>query len=248
MIIEIFLALLQAATEFLPISSSGHLALFSNAVSRPNIFFFIVLHLASLIAVIIFTRKEIAHLFTFNEKARKLWLQIIVATLPAAIIGFLFHDTIESTFFSYFFLAIAFIFTGIILLLTRIPKSRGRYLTIKSALIIGLFQALALFPGVSRSGMTISSAIFLGIQKEKSAKFSFLLFIPLSLAAFILETITYHPTTLPSYPAIIIPFIVCLFASLFFLNFLMRIIKANKFWAFSLYCFAAAILSIIYIL
>lgn len=239
MLNKIFLAILQAATEFLPISSSGHLALFSNLFSEPDTYFFTALHLASLIAVIIFTRNEIIQLIGFNKAYRKMWLYLIVATLPAAIFGFLFEGLIEDTFSSLVLVGISFLFTGAILFLTRFAGTRSN-LNIKNSVIIGLAQMLALFPGVSRSGITISSALFLGMDREKSAKFSFLLFIPLSLGAFILESKKRFYFDI----SLLISFIICLLLSLFFLKLLVKTLKDGKFWAFSVYCFLIGCLSL----
>jgi len=239
MLSEIILALIQAATEFLPVSSSGHLAIFSNLFSEPDLFFFTVLHLASLIAVIIFTRHEIADLITFKKEIRSTWLYLIIATIPAAAVGYFFNGFIESTFSSYLFLAIAFAFTGIILILTRYTSTHAR-LTSTNAGVIGLFQALALFPGISRSGMTISAARFMGIHRERAAKFSFLLLIPLVCGAIILESGAAYISI-----ELIVSFVVALFASLLFLNILMKIINAEKFWLFGLYCFAMALVSLV---
>ncbi|MFH1451738.1 MAG: undecaprenyl-diphosphate phosphatase [archaeon] len=240
MLNEILLALIQAATEFLPISSSGHLALVSNIISQPNLFFFTTLHLASLIAVLIFTRKEIKDLITFKQESKPLWIYIILATIPAALVGYFFNDIIEKAFSSLLFISAAFFFTGIILLLTRLAPNTKRKLTIKSSIIIGIFQVLALFPGVSRSGMTISSGFFQGINREKAAKFSFLLFIPLAVGAFILESGKAYFNL-----SLVISFIVCLLTSLLFLNLLLKIIVKNKFWLFGFYCFLISIVTLL---
>ena len=235
---NILLAAIQAATEFLPISSSGHLALVSNLISEPNLFFFTALHLASLLAVLIFTRKEIAGLITFKKEYRKTGLCLIIATFPTAIAGVLFKDRIEAAFSSLLFIGIAFIFTGLILLFTKFAKERSA-LNPGKALAIGLCQALALFPGVSRSGMTISSGLFLGIKREKAVKFSFLLYIPLSLGAFALEARSSFYLDLP----LVISFFTCFFLSFAFLKLLLFITKKGGFWAFSLYCFAIGVTS-----
>jgi len=237
---KIILAVVQAATEFFPVSSSGHLVLVSNLISEPDLFFFTVLHLASLIAVIIFTRKEIIELLSFKRLYRKIWLYLIIATMPAAFFGFFFKEQIEKTFSSLLITGIAFLFTGIILFLTKFSRQYSN-LNAGRSLLIGIFQVLALFPGVSRSGMTISSALFLGIEKEKAMKFSFLLFIPLSLGAFILglgEKPCFNA-------AIIISFFVCLVLSIAFLNILFYVIKKGKFWVFSLYCCIIGLISIV---
>ncbi|MCD5390836.1 undecaprenyl-diphosphate phosphatase [candidate division NPL-UPA2 bacterium] len=241
MLDRILLAIIQAATEFLPISSSGHLALASNLISKsqPDLFFFTVLHVSSLIAAIIFTRKEIGYLLSFNKQYKKMWLYLIVATIPAVLFGFFFIEKIEEAFSSLLFIGLAFIFTGIILFFTRFSKTYSK-LNIKNSLIIGLFQILALFPGVSRSGITISSALFLGIDKEKATKFSFLLFIPLSLGAFILEMGGECYFSL----SLVVSFFVCLILSLVFLNLLLFIAKKGKFWVFSMYCFVIGMISL----
>jgi len=242
MLYEIFLAVIQAATEFFPISSSGHLALAEIIFKhKPNMLFFLVLHLASLLAVIIFTRKEIIKLILFDREYRKMWIYLIIATIPAAIFGYFFSSRIESSFSSLLFLSFAFIFTGIILLFTKF-SSVFSDINWKNSFFIGLFQVLALFPGVSRSGMTISSGLFTGLKKEEAAKFSFLLAIPIISGAFLLELIK-TPINLPLMYSWIMPFFVCVIFSLLFLNFLYYIIKKGNFWMFSFYCFLIGILS-----
>ncbi len=236
---EVLLAVIQAATEFLPISSSGHLALLSNLIDEPNLFLITTLHMASLIAVLIFTRKEIISLIKFEKPYRRLWLYLIIATIPAALFGLFFKNLIEQAFSSFLFLGLAFIFTGSILLTTKLKKPKSK-LNSKKALTIGLFQTLALFPGISRSGMTISSSLLMGMTKEKAAKFSFLLFIPLSLGAILTEVGEFYIST-----SLIIAFILCTILSILFLNILLIIIKKEKFWLFSFYCFAIGIISLI---
>ncbi|MFH1710971.1 MAG: undecaprenyl-diphosphate phosphatase [Nanoarchaeota archaeon] len=239
MINEIVLAIIQAATEFLPISSSGHLALISNLIGISDIFFFTILHIASLIAVLFFTREEIYQLITFERKYRKMWIFLIIATIPAALFGLFFKSLIESSFSSFLFLGIAFIFTGFVLLLTRFARGR-RELNWKNTLFVGLFQVLALFPGVSRSGMTISAGLFSGIEREKAAKFSFLLFIPLSIGAVILESGKAYFSI-----SLLLGFFITFILSLVFLQLLLNIIKKGKFWMFSFYCFLVGIISLI---
>ena len=239
MLNEIILAVIQAVTEFLPISSSGHLALVSNLIGDMDLFFITVLHLASLVAVLIFTRKEIINLLSFEKQYRKMWIYFIIATIPAGIVGVVFGKFVEQTFSSLLFLGIAFIFTGVILFLTKSAKvSSG--LDSKKSLLIGLFQALAIFPGVSRSGMTISSALFTGIEREKAAKFSFLLFIPLSIGAFLFESGKAYFSM-----SLLAGFVICMVLSLLFLKLLLLIIKKNYFWLFSVYCFVVGGFSLI---
>ncbi|MEI7718917.1 MAG: undecaprenyl-diphosphate phosphatase, partial [archaeon] len=184
--IQIILALIQGATEFLPISSSGHLALVSSFFSYTNVAFFVMLHLGSLVAVLFFTRKEIWQLLHFKKEDRKIILFLMLATIPAAVVGLLFNNFIESQFSSMLFLGFSFIFTGFILFFTKFSEENHK-INWWRAITIGFGQAIAVFPGISRSGMTISTASFLGIEKEKAMKFSFLLFIPIVMGATLLE-------------------------------------------------------------
>lgn len=240
MLNEILFAVVQAVTEFLPISSSGHLALFGNLISEPDLFVITALHFASLLAVLIFTRKEIINLISFNRRYRKLWIYLIIATIPAGLTGFFFKDLIESALSSYLFLGGAFIFTGVILLLTK-NFDGNKKLNYKSSLFIGLMQIFALFPGVSRSGMTISAALFSGVERERAVKFSFLLFIPLILGATFLEIGEAHINA-----SLIVAFFVAFTLSLFFLKLLSIVVNKGCYWMFSFYCFFIGIISLIF--
>jgi len=239
MLNEVVLAVIQGITEFMPVSSSGHLALVSNLISQPDLFFFTALHIASLLAVLVYTRREIKHLIKFEKDYRRMWVYLITATIPSGIVGYYFKDVIEKSFSSLFFLGLAFFFTGFILFRTK-NNNPHKILNAKNSLLIGLAQAIALFPGISRSGMTISSGLFLGIEREKAAKFSFLMFIPVSLGAFVLELGSFYFNF-----SLLVAFIVCFFVSLGSLNLLVKIVKKNYFWAFAFYCFLVGILSFI---
>ncbi|PIN77731.1 UDP-diphosphatase [Candidatus Woesearchaeota archaeon CG10_big_fil_rev_8_21_14_0_10_34_12] len=239
MLNEVILAIVQGITEFLPVSSSGHLALVSNLISQPNLFFFTALHLASLLAVLIFTRDEIKHLIKFDKDYRKIWIFLIIATIPSGIVGYYFKDVVEKSFSSFFFLGFAFIFTGFVLFRTRTTNPH-KVLNSKNSLLIGLSQALALFPGISRSGMTISTGLFSGIDREKAVKFSFLMFVPVCLGAFVLELGSFYLNS-----SLLVAFILCFLVSLLSLNVLIKIVKKNYLWVFSFYCFLIGILSFI---
>lgn len=246
---NLLLAVIQAATEFLPISSSGHLAIISQLISEPNLFFFTVLHAASLFAVIIFTRNELKHLVNFDVGYRRWWLYILIATVPAALVGFFFKGLIEETFSSYFFIGPAFIFTGIVLYCTRYKKTNTSRITFTTATIIGLVQVLALFPGISRSGMTIATALLLGIEKEKAIKFSFILFMPLALGALVLNCLMENGIASSGgfyfSVSVIASFVVCMVMSLVFLNLMVHIVKLGRFWLFSYYCFGIGLVSLL---
>jgi undecaprenyl-diphosphatase len=237
MLEEVFLGFVQAATEFLPVSSSGHLALFSNLFYESNLFLITMLHVASLLAVLVFTRKEIADILKFNKKSYEMILYLVIATLPAVIFGLLFRGFIEDQFSSYLSLGFAFLFTGLILLSTKffnVKSKMNRF----NAFAMGLFQMLALFPGISRSGMTISAGLMLGVDKEKAAKFSFLLFIPLAIGAIILEFGKAYFSW-----GLVLGFLVCFIFSFIFLNLLYKIIRGGGFWLFGFYCLLISFIS-----
>jgi len=126
---EIILAIVQALTEFLPVSSDGHLALVSNLIGEPNLFFITFLHLASLLAVIIFTRKEIAEILRFNKESWKLVLLIVIGIIPAALVGLFLSGFIEQTLKSFFLIGIFFLFTGLVVFSTRFVRNKNYNLT-----------------------------------------------------------------------------------------------------------------------
>lgn len=239
MLNEIILAIIQAVTEFLPVSSSGHLALYSLLFSEVNLFFITVLHVASLLAVVVFLRKEIVWLFKFSKEARKMWMFLIIATIPAGFVGIFLKNYIESSLSSFLFIGAGFLFTGFVVLSTKIKVKKSKQ-GFGNSFFVGLFQALALFPGASRSGMTISSGKFLGFEKEKIVKFSFLLFIPLAIAAFISEFGDAYFSV-----GMVISFVLCFVLSLLFLHLLMKIVIKEKFWMFSIYLFVIGVVSLI---
>jgi undecaprenyl-diphosphatase len=227
---KILLAIIQAFTEFLPISSSGHLAIASRILGFPqDLFFYSVLHVASLFAVLIYFREEIFNLFTFKEIARKKWIFLIIATIPAAFFGFFFKGIIEEAFSSKIGLGMAFLFSGGLIFLTKLDYSKKRQ-NGGTSFLIGLFQILALFPGVSRSGTTTSSGIILGIEKEKAGTFSFLLFIPLAIGAILSETGNAYFNL-----EILVSFLVCFVLSYLSIGLFFRILKKGFWWAFSIY-------------
>jgi undecaprenyl-diphosphatase len=243
MINELILAFIQAATEFLPISSSGHLALFAKTFYEPDLSFFIFLHFASLLAVLIFTRKEIFKLLKFDKRSLGTIGFIVLATLPAIIFYLLFGSFIENTFKSYFYIGISYLLISLFLLSTKNFKG-DKKVGWKDSLFVGIFQAFALFPGISRSGITISSARLMGVSKEEAFKFSFLIFIPLVLGA-ILKDILFEGSQIYFSTQFILPFIVTFIFSLFFLKILQRTLEKNNFWMFGFYCMFVGIVSLI---
>lgn len=182
----IILGIVQGLTEFLPVSSSGHLVLLQKIfkIEEGAMSFDIALHLATLIAVLVVYRSKILEII--RNPFSKLPVYIVIGTIPVAVFGILLKDIIESFFETGATLGTGFIFTGIILMYadsTRDRKRTTEQMNIKDPLLIGTSQAVAMLPAVSRSGMTVSAALALGIERKTAADFSFLLSIPAILGA-----------------------------------------------------------------
>jgi undecaprenyl-diphosphatase len=176
---------IQGLTEFLPISSSGHLVLFSYLFGlRGDLPFVALLHLGTFFAVLIFTSKKILYVLM----RPKIILMLIISTIPAGIVWVLFKDAVEKSFNAKL-LPLTFSITASFLLLASVVKGNKKMddMGIVDALIIGIAQAFALLPGISRSGMTISAALLLGYEAEDSIYYSFLLSLPTTFAGGILN-------------------------------------------------------------
>ena len=182
-----YLAVIQGLTEFLPISSSAHLILLSEYLgSDQNLFYDVSLHLGTLIAVCIYFKDDLKEIIASIFKDRspsnnKLLMQLIISSLPTLILGFILVDLIDSFLRTSAIIAITTIVFGIVLFVAtfKTPKKMTvDEITIKEALIIGLAQSLALIPGTSRSGITISTGLFLGLDNKTASRFSFLMAIP----------------------------------------------------------------------
>ncbi len=190
---SLLIGIVQGITEFFPISSSGHLVLLENAwhLNIQDLFFFnILVHLATLFAICIHYRSDIAMhlkgLLKTQSESRKLLFYLVVATIPAAILGVLFEELIQNVFASTAAVASVMLVMGVIFISDK-NKTRNHAVNIWKALIIGFAQALALIPGVSRSGATLFVATRLGMDRVKAAQFSFFMAIPVILGATILS-------------------------------------------------------------
>ena len=254
----IILGIIQGLTEFLPVSSSGHLVLAQHFMhyQKSDISFEIVLHLGSLLAVLIFFRKDIIELavapFRFsnrNEKNKgdlRSLLYLIVATLITGVLGYLLKDKFESMFNVPILASIMLVITGFILFFsdkisnTNISMEK---MGIKRSLLIGLGQTFAIIPGISRSGTTIAVSIFNGIKRADAAKFSFLLSIPAILGANISEfSAIAHldkQNMLQYFSGAAAAFI----SGYLVIAFLISIVKKQKLKLFSIYCWIIAIIS-----
>lgn len=224
----LILALVQGITEFLPVSSSGHLNLFQHYFGyRPSLGFDIFLNTATLLSVLFFFRKQLKFFFSHL-------IQIIIASIPAALVGIFFKDTVESVFSNFSLLPIFFIINSLILFSTKKSKGEKSQITIFQAIIIGFSQAFAILPGVSRAGITIATALALGLSPAQAFNFSFCLFIPASLGAIILGIKDLNVSAFLSTQylfAFIFTFIVGIFA----IKLLQKFLKDRKIWYFGIY-------------
>lgn len=198
----IILAIIQGVTEWLPVSSSGHLILAEKLLNYTgSLTFNVALHFGTLMSVFVYFGKDITDIiqdilkFKFKTQKGKLGIYLILVTIPAAIIGFLFKDVFESIFSDLAITAIGFSITGILLIIASLDlKMEKQELNYKNSLIIGIAQIFSIFPGISRSGTTISTGILLGLKEKTALKFSFLMSIPIIFGA---NIITIGNKTLP---------------------------------------------------
>ena len=199
----VFLAIVQGFTEFLPISSSAHLILLPLVLKWPDqgLAFDVAVHFGSLIAVLVYFRTEVVTMTIAwsrniagarsSESSRLAWW-VILGTIPTVVVGYLFKGIVESELRSAWVIAIASIVFAILLWIADLKKSKQRsesHLNWREVLIIGCFQALALIPGTSRSGITMTAGLLLGLSRQAAARFSFLLSIPIIFASGTLQTL-----------------------------------------------------------
>ncbi|HOK83246.1 MAG TPA: undecaprenyl-diphosphate phosphatase [Pseudothermotoga sp.] len=232
---NVFLAIVQGLTEFLPVSSSGHLVLFGKMLgTTTDISFTALLHLGTLLAVFVFAFKSLIRAL----KNWKIIVNLVISTVPAVAVGFTLDEKIERTFNDTKFLPIFFCTTSVLLLLASMKKGSRTLeeMSFFDALIIGLFQAIAIFPGVSRSGSTIAASLLLNFKKEDSLSYSFLLALPVIAGAGLLKSSQMDPKW---FYLGAISFVVGLFA-LFLLR---KIILSDKLKIFSVYCLVIGLVS-----
>ena len=240
------LGLLQGLTEFLPVSSSGHLVIMGSilGVKEPGITFEVILHLGSLLAVLIYFRDRICVLLkaifdSSMKKERMMIVFIFVGTIPAIIAVLLFKDFFENAFSDPLMASCMLFVTGFILLSTRIKHNGTKDITLLSAIIIGIGQAFAIIPGISRSGTTISTGMLLGLKPSETAEYSFLLAVPAILGAVVFkldELMRLDSAMMGHYG---FGLVVTFLSSLFAVYAVLTLIKKGKFEYFAYYCFAA---------
>lgn len=235
------LGLVQGATEFLPVSSSGHLALIEHifSIQKNSISFNIALHLATLIAIIIFFAPNLKTLSITQFK------YLIMASIPVFILGFLLQPFLNTIFSNLTLVGFGFLTTSLILFSTKGISTKKEHtpLSSKTALIIGIAQAIAILPGISRSGSTISTGLHLRLHKQMAFTFSFLLSIPAIIGAITLELISEGTGNLIN-SSVAIGMISAFISGYISLSLLKKIIINSKFYYFGIYCLCIGIVTL----
>ncbi len=247
MIKIIILAILQGLTEFLPISSSGHLAILENLMAIQEVVAVTaILHFGTLLATIVYFRRElyeiIIGLIKKESSAIKYVINIIIGNIPIVVFAILFRDLIENTFTEVRLVMVFLGITGAVLLLTTIVPRGEKQISVIRALVVGIGQMFAVFPGLSRSGLTISSGIFAQMERTEAFKFSFLLSLPAVLGANLLEIkeIASLPNPIEIFIGLIISFVFGLIALR-----LLRALVEKWFYLFGFYCLIISLIFLI---
>jgi len=237
----LILGVLQGFTEFLPVSSSGHLVLAQSLIpnfSQPGILFDVFLHFGTLFAVLFFFRKKIFKL------SWKYVLYIVIATIPAVLVGFFLKDSIEILFSNVEIVGIALIITGLLNFLTHKHKEEIKELDSKKSVFVGFMQAFAIIPGISRSGSTIFSGIKSGLSSKDAAEFSFLISVPAIIGANVLEIYSSWGESI-NYVPYLIGFISAFISGIFAIKLVLKFLEERKFKIFAFYCLILGLITLL---
>ncbi len=254
------LGFIQGVTEFIPVSSSGHLVVFQHlfGLKEPQLFLDVMLHLGTLLAVLIVFRTDLLQLIRSiwqrvstgeidsGDQSLRLLVLLILASIPVAIIGLVFKDDVEAIFASPLYVGIAFIITGLILWLSQFARQATKHTghtTLVDALLIGCGQAMAIIPGISRAGTTISIALLLGLNRKLATKFSFLLAIPAIIGATFLQWQHAPMASLEQWPTILVATGIAAVSGYVALRLLIRLVTDGNFSKFAFYCWGIGILT-----
>ena len=254
----IILGIIQGLTEFLPVSSSGHLEigkviLGDKSIPSESLLFTVVVHFATALSTLVVFRKDVADifkgLFQFKKNEETMFsLKIIISMIPAALVGVFFDKEIEALFGgSILLVGFMLLITALLLYLADKAKNTKKPVSYSNAFIIGISQAIAILPGISRSGATISTSVLLGNDKGKAARFSFLMVVPLILgkiAKDILSGDLFESATEPS--ILILGFISAFIAGIAACTWMISIVKNSKLSYFAIYCFIVGVIAIVF--
>ncbi|MEJ2593653.1 MAG: undecaprenyl-diphosphate phosphatase [bacterium] len=257
----LILGLIQGLTEFLPVSSSGHLELGKEVfnarlAASDSLTFDVIVHGGTALSTIVVFWKDIINIakgvfeFTWNVETRFVAL-IIISMIPAALIGLVFEDQIEQLFSGQILLVgTMLIITSLLLYLADNAKRTHKTVKPIDAFIIGIAQAIAILPGISRSGSTIATSVMLGISRKRAARFSFLMVLPLIIGKMILDVKGIYETggadIQISALALISGFLAAFISGLFAVSWMIRLVRKAKLRYFAYYCFLVGLAAIVY--
>lgn len=252
----IILGIIQGLTEFLPVSSSGHLELGkailgAQAVPEESLLFTVILHFATALSTLVVFRKDVFDIlkglfqFKWNEETQ-FSLKIVISMIPAALVGLFLNDFIEVFFDgAIVIVGIMLIITAFLLYLADLAKTTEKGVSFRSSFIIGMAQAVAILPGISRSGATISAAVLLGVDKTKSARFSFLMVVPLILGKVAKDLmggeISFHGDQAIAMGA---GFAAAFFAGLAACTWMIKLVRQSKLSYFAIYCLIVGLIAL----
>lgn len=255
---SIILGIIQGLTEFLPVSSSGHLEigkaiLGDNLVPEESLLFTVVLHFATALSTMVVFRKDILLIlkgilkFEWNEDLQFV-SKIALSMIPAVIVGLFFEEQLEQLFEGNIKLVgFMLMVTAILLFLADKAKDTNKKVSFANAFVIGISQAIAMLPGISRSGATISTSVLLGNDKTKAARFSFLMVVPLIFGKIAKDVfsgdITYDSA---NFTSLSVGFIAAFITGLFACTWMIALVKKSKLSYFALYCIVVGIIAVIY--
>jgi undecaprenyl-diphosphatase len=256
-LLAIILGIIQGLTEFLPVSSSGHLELAKwilgdSSVQEESMTMTVTLHAATALSTIVVFWKDIVEiikgLFQFkNNDSFRFSLKIILSMIPAVFVGLFFEELIESLFGGRIVLVgFMLILTAVLLYFADKAKNTNKEVSFVNALIIGISQAIAILPGISRSGATISTSVLLGIDRERAARFSFLMVVPLILGKMAKDLLSGEMSSESlNMTALAVGFTAAFLTGLVACVWMISLVKSSKLIYFSIYCFVVGIASIL---
>jgi undecaprenyl-diphosphatase len=254
----ILLGIIQGLTEFLPVSSSGHLELGKSILGdqllpKESMLFTVVLHFATALSTIVVFRRDIWDIvkgvlqMKWNADTQFI-AKIALSMLPASFVGLYFETEIEQLFAGNILLVgFMLIVTGLLLFLADKAKNTNKKVSFSNALVIGISQAIAILPGISRSGATISTSVLLGNDKSKAARFSFLMVVPLILGKIAKDVLSGELTyEVHNFSALSIGFIAAFISGLFACTWMIKLVKKSKLKYFSIYCAVIGVVAIVF--
>lgn len=242
----ILIGFIQGITEFLPVSSSGHIVLFGSLFELDNLLLIsIVAHIGTLFAVIFCYRKKLMELIKKPKNSTN--LNLIIATIPTVIIVLLFNNFLEENFSTHM-LVWGFLLSAILLLIADLKKSGNKSINKKSAIYMGITQGLALLPGISRSGSTLTCGLLMGFNKQETLDFSFLMSIPIIFASAIYETFSLFSAQITiNWFGIFLVMISSFFFGILSIKIMLKIVKQNKLYYFSIYLILLSLIILLFL-